>query len=237
MEGSGVTNYSVDKPTYAYTTATTEFDDALLQRDIVNRTQTIVAKGASVAEATRLLEEEDAAREAASRQVAPAWYEDDDKSTGSNAGNDSGDDDDYEDILDGDDDDDDMLQRYRQLRLQEMQDAHERSQGGHVESIARDEWATKVNEASEDGTCVIICLTTTSAHQDFLETCRILARCHRSSRFVTLPSQEALPDWPHPEPSLLVYQYGKLRHEFFRLTKLSVRDLEETLRDVWSVED
>ena len=55
MEGAGVTNYNVDKPSYAYTTATTQFDDALLAHGVVNRTQTITAKGASVAQAQELL--------------------------------------------------------------------------------------------------------------------------------------------------------------------------------------
>lgn len=36
MQGRGVTNYSTSKPTHEYTTNTTEFDDALLQRGIIN---------------------------------------------------------------------------------------------------------------------------------------------------------------------------------------------------------
>lgn len=36
MQGRGVTNYSTSKPTHELTTATTEFDDALLERGIIN---------------------------------------------------------------------------------------------------------------------------------------------------------------------------------------------------------
>jgi hypothetical protein len=36
MQGRGVTNYSTSKPSHEYTTSTSEFDDALLQRGIVS---------------------------------------------------------------------------------------------------------------------------------------------------------------------------------------------------------
>lgn len=36
MQGRGVTNYSTSKPTHGFTTSTSEFDDALLQRGIIS---------------------------------------------------------------------------------------------------------------------------------------------------------------------------------------------------------
>jgi hypothetical protein len=36
MQGRGVTNYATSKPSHEYTTATTEFDDALLKRGIIS---------------------------------------------------------------------------------------------------------------------------------------------------------------------------------------------------------
>ena len=233
MEGSGVTNYSVDKPSYGFSTATTQFDDALLQHGVVNRTQTIVAKGATVAHAQELLQAAAAAKRALDNTVVKRWDDGD-----SDKGRQSADDDDadsYDDLLD--DHDDDILQRYRQLRLDELQASKEDKSRGIVESIARDDWTAKVNEASRDGTAVVICLTTATARHDFLDACTVLAQRHRSCLFVTLPAKEALSgDWPHPEPSILVYRYGKLSLEFFRLTALSVQDLEATLQDVWKDE-
>ncbi|GAX29483.1 hypothetical protein FisN_16Hh074 [Fistulifera solaris] len=94
MEGSGVTNYATDKPSYAYSTATTEFDDALLQRDIVTPTQVFLAKGASLEEAQRLV----ALREATNVTVDPTTSDVDDDSFS---------------------DDEEIMQRYRQQRQQQ----------------------------------------------------------------------------------------------------------------------
>lgn len=236
MEGAGVTNYNVDKPSYGFTTATTQFDDALLKHGVVNRTQTLVAKGASVKQAQELLQKEQQAKDAWNKKQVKHWNADED-----NKGSRSDDDDDncdsYDDLWN--DEDEEVLQRYRQLRLNELKESSERQDKsrGIVESIHRDEWIPKVNEASRDGTRVVICLTTASARHDFLEACTVLARRHRHVVFVTLPAKEALgPDWPHPEPSLLVYRHGKLEHEFFRLTALSANDLDTTLCKVWQDE-
>ena len=56
MDGRGVTNYSTDKPSYGFSTATTEFDDALMSRGVVTFEQAMIAKGASPQEARRLSE-------------------------------------------------------------------------------------------------------------------------------------------------------------------------------------
>ena len=54
MDGRGVTNYSLDKPSYGFSTATSEFDDALISRGVVTFEQAMIAKGASPEEARRL---------------------------------------------------------------------------------------------------------------------------------------------------------------------------------------
>ena len=240
MEGAGVTNYNVDKPSYGYTTTTTQFDDALLQHGVVNRCQTIVAKGATVAQAQELLKNERETKQAWNKTLIRNWYDDcNDKSQDEEIDDDDDDDDDndsYNDLLD--DDEDEVLQRYRQLRLNELKESQLSNKSrGTVEPIHRDEWVPKVNEASRDGTRVIICLTTDCARHDFLEACTLLARRHCDCLFVTLPAKEALGEnWAHPEPSLLVYRYGKLCHEFFRLTTLSVDGLEATLSEIWNDE-
>lgn len=230
-----MTNYSVNKPSYAFSSATTEFDEALIKHGVINRTQALVAKGATVQEAERLLQEEQEKRAIASKTPLRNWYDDDKKKS---CNNDDDDDDSYDDLLD--DDDDEILRRYRQLRLDELKSARggQDKSRGIVESISCDEWMAKVNDASRDGTPVVICLTTSSARHEFLDACAVLAQRHRSNAiFVTLPSKEALPDWPHSEPSVLVYRHGKLWREFFRLTALSVDDLETTLCDIWAEQD
>lgn len=226
-----MTNYSVDKPSYGFTAATTQFDDALIRHGVINETQALVAKGASVQEAQRLLHDKQEKQEIGENAPLKTWYSD--KKDLAEDDDNGGDEDDYDDWLQ----EDDILQRYRQLRFDEMKAASQEDRSrGIVESISRDEWTVKVNKASEDGTRVVICLTTNCARHDFLDACTVLAQRHRSNRFVTLPSKEALADWPHPEPSILVYKNGKLWREFFRLTALSVDELECTLKDVWDKE-
>ena len=236
MDGSGVTNYSVDKPSYGFTTSTTQFDDQLLKHGVINRTQTITAKGATVQQAQELIQEEQQQRDEAraSKEKMRPWYADHADEPSATHSDDDDDDNSYNDLLD--DEQDEVLQRYRESRLHAFQQTFVSC--GQVEAISRDDWTAKVNQASADGTPVVICLTTTSsASVDFLEACSVLARRHPHCSFVTLPAREAMPDWPHPEPSLLVYRHGKLWREFFRLTAVTVAYLETKMSQVWRVVD
>ena len=250
--GGGVTKYNVHEPTYGFTTATTQFDDALMKHGVITRTQALVAKGATVEQAQALLEEEKRAQQALKETPVKEWYQEDDGKKSGTEDDDDDDDDSYNYLLDDDnnnEEEDEILQRYRQLRMNEMQEsATGRGGEGRVESICRDDWTAKVNEASRDGTWVVICLTTSSTRvaqhgvssHDFIDACTVLAQRYRHlARFVTLPTTEALDgaEWPHPEPSLLVYRYGKLQHQFFRLRSVSVQDLEATLNAVWTTTD
>lgn len=46
MQGSGVTNYH-HKPWYAFTAATTEFDNALVQHGVIEPMHAVIAEGAN----------------------------------------------------------------------------------------------------------------------------------------------------------------------------------------------
>jgi hypothetical protein len=106
MEGRGVTNYSTDKPSYGFSTATTEFDDALISRGIVTFEQAMLAKGATPTEALRLRElHEREERESDTNSCL-------DKQVGD--GNDS--------LWDNsiEDDDEKFMNKYRQMSLEEI---------------------------------------------------------------------------------------------------------------------
>ena len=161
MQGRGVTNFSNDKPSHDYSATTTEFDDELIKRGIVTTEQCLMAKGASLEEATRLIEEEkndkkrgkDSQTSITNRQ----WYDivNDDTVTDNN------DDESFQD----DSDDDVFMERYRQQRLQQLQRDTTKpthSQPTSVTHITRDEWKAEVNDASMGGRWVIITMVETT---------------------------------------------------------------------------
>jgi hypothetical protein len=249
MEGHGVTNYDVTQPSYGYTTSTTQFDDALLQHNVINRTQTITAKGATVAQAQDLLRREQEQTKllaTAAAQQRP-WYDDDDDNKNDQDSHEESDSDsEYNDLLDNDNDE--IVQRYQQLRVQEYQ--QQQKKRGFVESIRREDWTIKVNQASsssstqeeEDSTtCVIVCVTTPSSALEFLESCTVLAQKHLSCSFVSIPATEAFvgqqrDPWSHSEPSILVYRHGSLWRQYMRIVNYSsLSHLDHLLTEVWDL--
>ena len=207
MEGQGVTNYSLDKPSYAFTAATTEFDDALMKRGIVTHEQAIFAKGASSEEAKRLVAE---AKQASLERI-----------NNNNAVNTEEAD---ESDSDFDDDDDEFLQKYRQQRLAEMKQEHGNTDEtskqksavfGDVVTIQRPEWTHHVNEASRDATVVVVLTSSnvelTGSTEAAVST---LAPLCRSIKFVTIPSNSAIANFPDANlPCAFVYQNGTMVHE------------------------
>ena len=156
MADGNTTSYSLDKPTYAYTARTTEFDDALIRRGIVTLEQAMMGKGASAAEAKRLAAE---ARERAGRgQAGAATATATVTSMTATSGNKA---------EDGGSSDDEFLEEYRRTRLREMEEVaggrrrSRRREGGHGDlvPISRPDWTREVNEASRGGRWVVVLLT------------------------------------------------------------------------------
>lgn len=198
-----MTNYSTDKPSYGFSTETTEFDDALMSRGIVTFEQAMIAKGASPQEARRLsdlkfnknLEGQQATRQSDERnkQETP------------------------------EDDDEEFIRRYRQQRIEELKRDKNTIKYGDVIHISRPDWNREVNEASRSGTWVIVNLTrhtsTLSARHDELcdlveETIRELAVKFERVKFVFIPSTSAIENWPAENlPTLFCYRFGKMQHQ------------------------
>jgi hypothetical protein len=162
MEGAGVTNYDTGKSTYAISAATTEFDDALIQRGIVTRHQALVAKGASESEAHRLIQQQQEPARKKQHQL-PVFSSIAEKISRKDGDYDENDDNDIDNDDDSfqEDDDDEFFAQYRQQRLKEMKNVenqtskrnnnnHNRPFFGEVVPISRAEWQREVNEASMD---------------------------------------------------------------------------------------
>jgi hypothetical protein len=210
MEGRGVTNYAGDKPSCAFSTATTEFDDALIQRGIVTFEQAMMAKGASSEEAKRLSHV---------KQGEAAVIEEYDSE---------------EDSDDDHDDDDEFLQRYRQVRLEELKTRQTKSTFGEVIPITRPDWGREVNADSQK-VWVVVVLTShdverTGCVEDAVQ---VLARTFATVKFVSIRSNAAIDNWPDEHlPTIFLYRHGKLQQEFIGMKRtISAKELEWKLAE------
>lgn len=210
MDGRGVTNYSMDKPSYGFSTETTEFDDALMSRGIVTFEQAMIAKGASPQEARRLSDIK-FNKSVEGAQVDQQSDEHNNQET-------------------PEDDDDEFIRRYRQKRIKELKRDKNTITYGDVMHISRPDWNREVNEASRSGTWVIVNLTrhtsSLSARHDELcdlmeETIRELAVKFERVKFVFIPSTSAIENWPAENlPTLFCYRYGKMQHQLIGITAM-----------------
>lgn len=218
LEGQGVINFSTEKPSYGFTTQTTEFHDELMKRGIVDFEQCMIAKGATPEEARRLRlrhEETDAVNEVNKYESA-------------------------EDSSESDDIDDDFLKQYQSKRRSEMQLQFQRKQEstyGEVIQITtsnpdeiKEEWKINVNESSKVGKkCVIVHLSYPrgEAMDVFVS---MLARKYPCIKFVSIEYKTAVPNWPREKlPALFIYQNGDLREKIVGARCESETDLKSLL--------
>ena len=217
MEGRGVTNYNTDKPSYGFSTETTEFDEALLSRGIITFEQAMLAKGASPSEAIRLtrLHEQEQKGSSGDRDRFEK------QNLVERDGNDSS------DNQSNEDDDEEFMEKYRQMRLNELRSGKSKpgqKKFGDVIHIKRSDWTREVNDASKDGLWVVVNLTRSSSclsqrHDELCDQVQDimieLADRFEEVKFVSIPSNSAIENWPAKNlPTLFCYRYGKLQHQF-----------------------
>lgn len=220
MEGRGVTNYATETPSYGFSTATTEFDDALISRGIVTFEQSMIAKGASSIEARRLTE----LNEMEKRNGQLGLNQNADFNIANNTHQQLGDGHDVEsDTSDDDlDEDDDFIRNFRESRMNEMKTGR-KQEYGDVLPISRPDWNREVNEASKAGLWVIVNLTRSSTSHSVThdEICnkvdditKTLAEKFVHIKFVSIPSTAAVENWPEDNlPTMFCYRYGKMQHQ------------------------
>lgn len=211
MEGQGVVNYSLNKPTYGFSAETTEFDDELIRRGIVSFEDTMMRKGASADEAMRLKQvKEDGGR-------TNTQGEDENDVAGSTS-NDS-----------ENDNDDEFLERHRRKRLQELKAEQSSPRFGEAYIISRPEWAHHVNEGSENSWVVVNLTSSDMERTGCVESAvTSLASRHLHVKFVHIPSKSAIENWPDDQlPTLFLYRHGKMQHQLLELPRdISTDQLE-----------
>ena len=205
MEGRGVTNYNAEKPSHAFSTATTEFDDALIKRKIVTTEQVMLAKGASSEEAARLVQQKESQATVEGDGKVPFTLQEAD---------DASDDDLF------DDQDDEIFAMYRKERLAQFGSGEfpfTRS-NAIVEHISREQWTFKVNDASKQKWVLVVLLDPVlgNRRQEILQEVNHLARMYESKlSLVTIEADEAIPGWPSERvPTMFAYRDGLKKQEW-----------------------
>ena len=231
------TNYDVQQPSYEYTDRTTQYDDALLQRDIVTMEQVLLAKGMSTGSAEQLLlqqqqqKDEEEMIENKTIDVTSCLLA---TNNSSDIYNDDSD-------VEYDDWNDEFMQTYTERRLKELCGSSENEkQGkrkfGEVIVIDRTEWQHHVNDDSHDVWVVVGLLSTYDSNRTGLMKTAIceLACLHVETKFVLISSHQAIANWPEENlPSIFIYHNGKLQHEWIRLpVHITTEQLEDRLHEV-----
>eukprot|EP00593_Proboscia_inermis_P000305 CAMPEP_0171297690 /NCGR_PEP_ID=MMETSP0816-20121228/6436_1 /TAXON_ID=420281 /ORGANISM="Proboscia inermis, Strain CCAP1064/1" /LENGTH=256 /DNA_ID=CAMNT_0011772157 /DNA_START=58 /DNA_END=828 /DNA_ORIENTATION=+ len=215
--GNGKMNYDLSKPTVPYTDSTTQFDDELIRRGIIIHEQAIMAKGAACTsdEASRILREKDEAIEQSQS----------DRLVGAHTPPSS--EDEGDDIDDDFEDNDEFVEKYRRMRLLEMKRKQQKpndSMHGDVIPITRSDWTREVNDysASSNGSKAVVVNLTGPCSELIEEHVKNLAREHQSTKFVSIPSQQAIENWPDCNlPTLFVYSGGKMVHQLVGMDDFS----------------
>ena len=230
------TNYAIQQPSYEYTDRTSQFDDALLQRGIVTMEQVLLAKGMSIGTAEHLLlqqkqrKEEENMMKNRTVDVTCATT----PRSNFDAINDDSD-------AEFDDCDDDFLQSYNERRLKELHESAEtdkqrKRKFGDVIVIDRTEWQHHVNDDSKDVWVVVGLLSTYDSNHTGMMKKAIceLACTYVETKFVLISSHQAIENWPEENlPSIFIYRYGKLQHEWIRLpVQMTTEQLEDRLHDI-----
>lgn len=238
FSGRGVVNYSTSsKPSHALSGKTTEFDDALLQRNIVTAEQVYLAQGASTDDAQRLAHER---QERIQLQLHGEQEQQQQHHWTDQKDNDDPEEDDDNSLDDDDDDDDEFLQRYRQARMAELkqqqkQQNQQQSSQGIIRHIARDEWTTAVNEASQTQWILVVLVNDycrdrvqqelhhfqrqqkqqSSPSSSVDNTTTTTATSSIIITPVIIAATDAIPNWPIERvPALFAYHHGLKQHEW-----------------------
>mmetsp|Transcript_8149 Transcript_8149/g.11741 ORF Transcript_8149/g.11741 Transcript_8149/m.11741 type:complete len:280 (+) Transcript_8149:83-922(+) len=221
MEGRGITNYNVDKPSYSYSTSTNEFDEELMKRNIIEFEQAMMAKGASLAEAQRLAQ--------LRSQIDNDYKQSQDENNKNNKSS--------RKKFDNDDenDEDDFLEKYRSMRIKELRKNRSKPTYGQVIPISRPDWGREVNGDSQRSWVVVVLTSSDTRRTGAIEhATQLLSSKFPLVKFVSIPSQQAIENWPDVNlPSIFIYHRGTCQHQLIQMgTHLSVDQVEWKLSQI-----
>lgn len=136
-----------------------------------------------------------------------------------------------------DDYDEDILAKIRRERVEQIHAQQKREKFGMVLPLVRQEFISSVTEASKDN-WVVCELYSTGIEASLIMTqlLRQVAEKHRTVKFVRILSTDCVENWPDSRvPCLLLYNEGRMQRELVGMghcggaEKATVKSLEESL--------
>ncbi|CAM9515266.1 unnamed protein product [Phaeothamnion confervicola] len=210
---------------YAFSGQTTEWEDILIKKGIVEEDDVLRGKGIDPEE-RRLKEAVNKAREEVAERLASVTVED--KLAAASL--------DELDVLEDEGlDDDAALQRYRDARLAELRAARSRERFGEVYAIGKADWVKDVTEASCDAWVVA------HLHEDSVVECAVMAEAlaalaprFKEVKFVRIRSRQAIENWPEANlPAVFVYKDGVLSSQLVGIAALGGRQMRPDALEWW----
>lgn len=200
---------------------TTEWEDILVKKGIVQPDAAIERRKAAVEESKRRgVAEEQSALEKVARRFGESDKEELDK---------------LEDEMRNDSDDEAMFERFRSARLEELKREAVRSRFGEVIYLARNEFNEQVKEASK--TSYVVIELYQKHIEDSIQTSKNvsdIARAHPDVKFVRMVANDCIENWPDTRvPTLFVYSGGELVGQLIGPAECSLvpRQLEIALKN------
>jgi len=205
---------------------TTQWEDILVEKEILEPDQKLVAQKAALEEARQRGE-----------VTGPTNRERIEKAKG-----DLDELDELEDDVANDDDEERMLAKFRAARIAEMKKEALKARFGTIETLARDEFIPKVKIASTNGGVdgkpmfVIVELYREGLERSALTSKAIseLAERHPDVKFVRMVSDQCIQGWPDSRvPSIIVYFNGEMKEQLIGLPECGNGKVQNLARILW----
>jgi len=142
-----------------------------------------------------------------------------------------------------DEEDERVLQEYRKKRMAEMKEKATKERFGSLQTITEPEYKKEVTEAPADLWVVVFLTKPGIKGCDLMEaTLNILAKKFRSTKFVSIRSDDAIRNYPDKNlPTLLIYKASDVAKQYIGLSNLggegmTPNDLEWALAQIGAVE-
>jgi len=142
-----------------------------------------------------------------------------------------------------DDNDEKVIEEYRKKRMEEMRNQASREKFGSLMSISEPEYKTVVTDAPPEEWVVVFLTKPGIKGCDHMEaTLRILAKKFKTTKFVSIRSDDAIRNYPDKNlPTLLIYHASNVIKQFIGLASfggesMTPSDLEWGLTRIGAVE-
>ena len=211
---SGLTNYNVDKPTYAHSGETTQFEDSLMRHGVITKEQALLNKGMDSESVAKVLAHdvvEEYEKIHGGEDSRIDYHHQNNKIDIHKRASDSEDSSDYDDDSE---DDSNFMEQYRNARLGQLKETKAKNKFGNFEFIDRTDWEREVNEGSLNGQWVVVVLCSNAVEEAVI--CErefvLVAAKFRATKFLKIRSTSAIENWPDENlPAVFCYRDGEMQ--------------------------